>query len=158
MCTLTHVYWNIPWCEWREMFPLVSNNKQSCISNTLLFKVLLFVLMLHTHTVRCSHWMLLSALTGHTLSIRIGLSITGVGVAGGAAVHSTQQGAQVAHRHLLDEGGPIFPEIPPLKYLRERKRERERIFNVIHLWPHRGLFHFSSKRNHVSLLHTLLLN
>lgn len=66
----------------------------------------------------------LRALTGHTLSIGIGLPVTGVGVAGGAAVHSAQQGAQVAHRHLLDEGGPILPEIPPLEYLRQGYRER----------------------------------
>lgn len=59
----------------------------------------------------------ISALTGHALPIGVGLPITGVGIAGGAAVHSTQQGAQVAHRHLLYERGPIFSEIPPLKDL-----------------------------------------
>lgn len=71
---------------------------------------------------------LVSTLTRHTLSIGVSVSITGVGVAGGAAVHSTQQGAQVAHRHLLYEGGPIFPEIPPLKDL--RMKGRGRIFNL----------------------------
>ena len=67
-------------------------------------------------------WPCVSALTRHALPIGVSLSITGVGVAGGAAVHSAQQGAQVAHGHLLYEGGPIFPEIPPLKYLRKNER------------------------------------
>lgn len=37
---------------------------------------------------------------------------------GGGALHSTQKRAQVTYWHLLDERGPIFAEIPPLKYLR----------------------------------------
>lgn len=68
----------------------------------------------------------LPALTRNTLSTGIGLPVTGVGVAGRAAVHSAQQGAQVAHRHLLYEGSPIFPKIPPLKDLRQRRRRRKR--------------------------------
>lgn len=57
------------------------------------------------------------ALTGHTLPVGVGLAVACVGVGGGAAVHSPQQGAQVAHRNLLYERGPILPEIPPLKDL-----------------------------------------
>lgn len=83
----------------------------------------------HYKVLLCLCWIFHpSALTGYTLSIGIGLPITGVGVAGGAAVHTAQQGAQVAHRHLLYEGGPIFPEIPPLKYLREKQRQKEIFF------------------------------
>lgn len=36
---------------------------------------------------------------------------------GGAVLHSTEKRTQVAHRHLLNERGPIFTKIPPLKYL-----------------------------------------
>lgn len=57
------------------------------------------------------------------MSIGVGLSVTSVGVGGRAAVHSTQQGAQVAHRHLLDEGGPILSEIPPLKDLKKEQTQ-----------------------------------
>lgn len=35
----------------------------------------------------------------------------------GAALHSTQKRTQVTYWHLLNEWGPIFTEIPPLKYL-----------------------------------------
>lgn len=69
---------------------------------------------------------IVSALTRHALPIGVSFSITGVGVAGGAAVHSTQQGAQVAYRHLLYERRPIFPEIPPLKDLKKKKTEGTR--------------------------------
>ena len=58
-----------------------------------------------------------ATLTGDTLPVGVGLSITGVGVGGGAVVHTAQQGAQVAHGHLLYEGGAILPEVPPLEDL-----------------------------------------
>ena len=57
------------------------------------------------------------SLTWHTLSVGVCISVTGVGVGGGAIVHTAQQRAQVAHWHLLDEGSAILPEVPPLKYL-----------------------------------------
>lgn len=69
----------------------------------------------------------LLALTRHTLATGIGLPITGVGVAGRAAVHSAQQGAQVTNGHLLYEGGPVFPKIPPLKYLGGRRGETNKV-------------------------------
>lgn len=71
--------------------------------------------------------------TWYTLSVGVCISVTGVGVVGGAGVHSPQERAQVAHRYLLDEGSAVLPEIPPLKYLHRGETDvLENVNSVLH--------------------------
>lgn len=57
-------------------------------------------------------------LTRDALAVRVRVPAGGAGGAGRAVVHPAQQGAQVAHRDLLDEGGAVLAEVPPLEDLR----------------------------------------
>lgn len=56
-------------------------------------------------------------LTWDALAVRVRVPAGGAGGAGRAVVHPAQQGAQVAHRDLLDEGGAVLAEVPPLEDL-----------------------------------------
>lgn len=64
-------------------------------------------------------------LTWDALAAGVRVPVGGAGGAGRAVVHPAQQGAQVAHRDLLDEGRPVLAEVPPLEDL-QHTGERQR--------------------------------
>lgn len=53
----------------------------------------------------------------------------------GAALNATEKRTQVTYWHLLNERGPVFTEIPPLKYLSWKHRQWQHVLKRDHSKP-----------------------